>query len=84
MSTLECSVHQGVIMSTLEGGDTKMHVGDIGTNEKRPLTNFQEFCSHTFCDYAVVYAGLWNIRQLLRFLYQVTRAQTLTHFLFHL
>ena len=40
--------------------------GDFGTNEKRPLPNFQEFCSHTFCGYAVVYVGLWNIRQLVK------------------
>ena len=40
--------------------------GDVGTNEKRPLPNFQDFCSCTFCDYAVVYVGLWNIRQLVK------------------
>ena len=58
--------------------------GDVGTNERRPLANFQDFCSCTFCDYAVVYVGLWNIRQLVKVFYQVARAQTLTHFLFHL
>ena len=31
---------------------------DFGTNEKRPLPNFQDFCSRTFCYYAVVYVGL--------------------------
>ena len=50
-------------------GDTKMHAGgyhvdtmstpvDFGTNEKRPVSNFQNFCSGTFCDYAVVFVGL--------------------------
>ena len=39
---------------------------DLGTNEKRPLPNFQDFCSCTFCDYAVVHVGLWNIRQLVK------------------
>ena len=32
--------------------------GDFGTNEKRP--------SRTFCDYAVAYVCLWNIRQLVK------------------
>ena len=38
--------------------------GDFGTNEKKPLPNFEDFCSPTFCDY--VYVGLWNIRQLIK------------------
>ena len=38
--------------------------GDFGTNEKKPLPNFEDFCSRTFCDY--VYVGLWNIRQLVK------------------
>ena len=40
--------------------------GNFGTNEKRPPPTFHDFCSRTFCDYAVVYVGLWNIRQLVR------------------
>ena len=60
----------GDIVSTLQGvqctrgiprvhqGDTMSTLGDFGTNEKRPLPNFQDFCSCTFCDYAVVYVGL--------------------------
>ena len=40
--------------------------GDFGMNEKKPLPNFEDFCSRTFCDYAVVYVGLWNIRQLVK------------------
>ena len=40
--------------------------GDFGTNEKRPLPNFQDFCSRTFCDYAVVYVGLWKITQMFK------------------
>ena len=41
-------------------------LGKDGKNGKRPLPNFQHFCFRTFCDYAVVYAGLWNIRQLVK------------------
>ena len=41
-------------------------LGDFGTNEKKPLPNFQNFCSRTFCDNAVVYVDLWNIRQLVK------------------
>ena len=51
-------------MSTL--GDTMSTLGDFGTNEKRPLPNFHDFCSRTFCDYTVVYVGFWNIRQLVK------------------
>ena len=40
--------------------------GDFGTNEKRSLPNFQDFCSRTFCDYAVVYVDFWNVRQLVK------------------
>ena len=39
---------------------------DFGMNGKRPLQNFQDFCSSTFCNYAVVYVGLRNIRQLVK------------------
>ena len=46
MSTLGCSVHWKDTMSTL---------GDFGMNEKKPLPNFEDFCS---CDYARVYIGL--------------------------
>ena len=47
-------------------GDTMSTLGDFGMNEKRPLPNSQDFCSRTFCDYAVVYDGLRNIRQLVK------------------
>ena len=40
--------------------------GDFGTNEKKPRPNFEDFCSRNFCDYAVVYVGIWNIRQLVK------------------
>ena len=40
--------------------------GDFATNEKKPWPNFEDFCSRTFCDYAVVYVGLWNIRQIVK------------------
>ena len=40
--------------------------GDFGMNGKKPLPNFKDFYSHTFCDYAVVYVGLWNVRQLAK------------------
>ena len=40
--------------------------GDFGINEKKPLPDFQDFCSRTLCDYAVVHAGIWNIRQLVK------------------
>ena len=39
---------------------------DFGTNEKKPSPNFEDFCSRTFCDYAVVHVGFWNIRQLIK------------------
>ena len=41
-------------------------LGHFGTNEKELLPNFQDFCSRTFCYYAVVYVDLWNIRQLVK------------------
>ena len=77
MSTLgDTKVHVGVIMNTLGVFSTPGGVQYIGGhheytggfwyNEKRPLPNFQDFCSHTFCDYAVVYVVLWNIRQLVK------------------
>ena len=46
--------------------DTMSTPGDFGTNEKKPPPNFKDFYSRTFCDYAVVYIGLWNIRQLAK------------------
>ena len=46
--TRGCSVHQRDTMSTPR---------DFGKNEKKPQRNFEDFCSHTFCDYAVVYVG---------------------------
>ena len=52
-----CSVHRRDTMSTL---------GHFGTNEKGLLPNFQDFCSRTFCSYAVVYVDLLNIRQLVK------------------
>ena len=51
--TMGCSVHRRDTMSTL---------GAFGMNEKKPLPNFEDFCSRTFCNYAGVYVGLWNIR----------------------
>ena len=33
---------------------------------EKPLPNFKDFYSFTFCDYAVVYVGLWNVRQLAK------------------
>ena len=58
----------GDIMSTLGGGGGGIMSTpeDFGMNGKRPIPNFQDFCSSTFCDYAVVYVGLWNIRQLVK------------------
>ena len=41
---------------------------EFGMNGKKPLPNFQDFCSSTFSDYPVVYVGLWNIRQLVKIL----------------
>ena len=49
-------------------------LGDFGTNEKKPLPNFEDFCSRTFCDYAVVYVGLWNIRQLVKISLSVSQS----------
>ena len=57
-----CSVHRRD--PWVHQGDTISKLGDFGTNQKRPLPNFQDFCSHAFCGYAVVYVGLWNIGQL--------------------
>ena len=56
-------------------------LGDFGMNEKRPLPNFQDFCSHTIlrlcgCIYMLAF-GTSN--SFLKFLYHVARAQTLTH-----
>ena len=51
-------------MSTL--GGYHEYTRDFCMNGKRPLPNFQDFCSSTFCDYAVVYVGFWNIRQLVK------------------
>ena len=59
----DTKMHMGVIMSTPEGYHE--YTGDFGTNEKKPRPNFEDFCSRTFCDHAVVYVGLWNIRQLV-------------------
>ena len=39
---------------------------DFSTNGKKPLLNFKEFYYRTFCDYAVVHVGLWNVRQLAK------------------
>ena len=52
-----CSVHWRDTMST---------PGNFNTNEKKPRQNFKDFCSCTFCDYAVVYVVFWNIRQLIK------------------
>ena len=49
-------------------------LGDFGTNEKKSLPNFEDFCSRTFCDYAVVYVGLWNIRQLVKISLSVSQS----------
>ena len=51
---------------------------------EKPLPNFKDFCSRTFCDCAVVYVGLRNVRQLAKISLSVSQSQTLTHFLFHL
>ena len=42
------------------------YTGDFGMNGETPLPNFKDFYSHTFCDYAVLYVGLWNVRQLVK------------------
>ena len=71
-------------MSTPEG--CHEYTGDFGTSEKNPRPNFEDFCSRTFCDYAVVYVGFWKIRQLVKISPSgsTARAQSLKHFLFHL
>ena len=40
--------------------------GGAGANEKKLSPDFEDFCSHTFCNYAVIHADLWNIRQLVK------------------
>ena len=62
----------GDIMSTL--GGIMSTPEDFGMNEKRPLPNFQDFCSSTSCDYAVLYVGLWNIRELVKILLSVSQS----------
>ena len=63
-------MHVGVIMSTPEVFSTlegyHVYARDFGTNEKKPQPDFEDFCYCTFCDYAVVYVGFWNIRQLIK------------------
>ena len=54
----------GDIMNTLGGILSTSE--DLGMNGERQLPNFQDFCSSTFCDYTVLYVGLWNIRQLVK------------------
>ena len=51
------------VFSTPEGYHE--YTEDFGTNEKKPRPNYEDFCSRAFCDHAVVYVGLWNIRQLV-------------------
>ena len=75
-----CSVYWGVFSTP---GGYHEYMGDFGTDKKKPLPNLGDFCSCTFCNYADVYVGLWNIRQLVKILCQVARAQALTHSLFH-
>ena len=41
-------------------------LSDFGINGKKPLPNFKDFYSRTFCNYAVVYVGLWKVRQLAK------------------
>ena len=57
-----CSSHRRDTMSSL--GGIMSTPGDFGTNEKKPLSNFEDFCSRIFCDY--LYVGIWNIRQLVK------------------
>ena len=67
-----CSLHWRDTMST------------PGTNEKRPWLNFEDFCSRTFCNYAVYTLAFRTSDSLLKFLHQVAKTQTLMYFLFHL
>ena len=55
-----------------------------GTNEEKLRPNFEDVCFGTFCDHAIVSVGFGTSDSFLKFLHQVARAQTLTHFLFHL
>ena len=73
--TRACSVHRRDIMST---------PGDFGTNKKKPLPNFEDFCSCTFVTMDGYMLAFRTSDSLLKYLYQVARAQTQTHFLFHL
>ena len=47
------------------GGVPSVHWG-ILVRMKKATTKFPGICSRTFCDYAAVYIGLWNIRQLVK------------------
>ena len=70
-----CSVHWRDTMSTPE---------DFGTTEKKLLHISRIFVFTSFVTMHVYMLAFETSDSLLRFLYQVARAQTLTHFLFHL
>ena len=53
-------------MSTLGRYMYHEYTGGFVTNEKKPLPDFEDFCSCTFCDCPGVYVGLWNIRLLVK------------------
>ena len=68
------------VFSTL--GDTMSTPGEFDTNEKKPPPRFQGFLFSQLLQLCSCIFG--SLDGLLKFLYQVARAQTLTHFLFYL
>ena len=66
-------------MST--SGDTKSTPGDFGTDEKKPLPNSRIFVLAPFAIIQVYMLAFGASDSLLKFLYQVARAQTTNTFL---
>ena len=58
--------------------------GDFGTTEKKLLHISRIFVLTSFVTMQVYMLAFETSDSLLRFFYQVARAQTLTYFLFHL
>ena len=73
-----CSVHQRDTMSTQ--GDSMGMLGDFGTNDKSYYQISKIFVLAPFATVQMYMLAFGTSDSLLKFLYQVARAQTLTHF----
>ena len=69
-------------MSTPDGYHE--YTGDSGTNEKGHYHISRIFVLAPFATMQLYMLTFGTSDSLLKFLYQVARAQTITHFLFHL